>query len=50
MALLLCAFGYAQAQRGLKEWDIDPEKYPEISFVWNEYDPEVKDRSRFDVK
>jgi hypothetical protein len=43
IGLSLSLHGYAQGVRG--EWDVTA--YPEVSFVWNEYDPERKDTTRF---
>jgi hypothetical protein len=41
--LLMHALGFAQTIEG----DFDLTSYPEVSFVWNEYNPEVKDSSQF---
>ena len=46
IALLLFAYCEAQISRGLKG-DYDTEKYPDISFVWNNADPDVFEKSQF---
>jgi hypothetical protein len=43
--ILLCASVYGQAQNIKGEFDMSA--FPEISFVWNEYDPEIKDSTEF---
>jgi hypothetical protein len=46
-SLLFCIVSaHAQTSRGVKD-GYNTEKYPEISFVWNEYNPEVKASSQF---
>jgi len=44
--LLLCLSLQAQIQRGLKN-DYDTENFPEISFVWNNANPEVLEHQQF---
>jgi hypothetical protein len=41
--LLASVQGFAQTVYG----DFDMTNYPEISFVWNEYNPEIKDSTQF---
>ena len=41
--LFVSYLGFAQTIKG----DFDMANYPEISFVWNEYNPEVKDLTQF---
>jgi hypothetical protein len=46
-SLLFCFFSvHAQTSRGVKG-GYNTDKYPEISFVWNEYNPEVKGKAQF---
>jgi hypothetical protein len=39
----ISAYGYAQNIKG----EFDVAAYPKVSFVWNEYDPEIKDTTQF---
>jgi hypothetical protein len=41
--LFVSASGFAQTMRG----DFDLTDYPEVSFVWNEYNPDIKDTTQF---
>ena len=45
----ICSF-YSYAQQGSLIGNIDVKKFPEISFVWNEYNPDVLDSTKFSVK
>ena len=46
VALLIFTYCEAQISRGLKG-NFDTEKYPEVSFVWNNADPNVLDKCQF---
>lgn len=46
LMLFCCIHVSSQTQRGIKSGCIT-DNYPEISFVWNEYDPAIKDKSQF---
>ena len=43
--LLLATLCFGQTVQG----DFDLVNYPEISFVWNEYNPEIKDSTQFEI-
>ncbi|MDR3261678.1 MAG: FHA domain-containing protein [Tannerella sp.] len=43
LLIFVPVFGNAQTLRG----DFDLTSYPEVSFVWNEYNPDVKDSTQF---
>ena len=48
---ILCLFPFfSYAQQGFLKGDIDTKNFPEISFIWNEYNPNILDASQFSVK
>ena len=49
LLLLPCICGYARHERGLIG-NIKAENYPEVSFVWNDRDPNPKNKSRFELR
>ena len=44
----LCVAAYAQ--QGSQKGNADITNFPEVSFIWNEYNPDVLDASQFSVK
>jgi pSer/pThr/pTyr-binding forkhead associated (FHA) protein len=51
--LILCCcvcFSYSYAQQGSLKGEIDTKNFPEVSFIWNEYNPNILDTLQFSVK
>ncbi|MDR2026478.1 MAG: FHA domain-containing protein [Prevotellaceae bacterium] len=49
--LLFCVLsGTVCAQQGTLKGNIDTENFPEVSFIWNEYNPDILNAGQFSVK